>query len=143
MNRKHLTIAAVALICLSVVVMPSGTSAQTSDIGLSVSTGSATATRGSGVAVFGLVTNNTTRKMRTTVSLSSQSPCGTETAIGEVTLSLDPGKSVALSSYYPIPADACTGMYAITITGDTSKSGGKNSSASTSNPSATAYVEVQ
>lgn len=141
MNRKHFTIAALALLCLSLVAMPSGTGAQTSDLGLSVKTGSPTATRGEGVAVFGLVTNNTSSKMRTTVSFSAHSPCGTETFIGQARVWLDPGKSVALSSYYAIPADACTGTYAITLSEDSGK--GKNSTSSASTPSATAYVDVQ
>jgi uncharacterized membrane protein len=79
--------------------------------------------------------------MRVTTSISAFSPCGTETSFGEQRLSLDGGKGVALSVYYPIPADACPGTYAITITADTGKNS-KNSTAAAL-PSTTAYVEVK
>ena len=140
--RNYLLKGVLALACLTLVSMPLPVNAQSSDLGLSIGTSSATATRGGGVAVFGLVTNNTSSKMRATVSLSSLSSCGAETSLGEQTVSLDPGKSVALSVYYPIAANACVGMYAVTISGSAAKGSGKNASAAPA-PSATAYVEVQ
>lgn len=132
-----------AVVCLSLISLPlTVVNAQSSDIGLSIKMGSATVARGSGVAVFGLVTNNTSSKMRTTVSISAISPCGTETSLGDARVSLEAGKSVALSVYFPIANDACTGMYAVTIIADSGKAGGKNSTAIAA-PSATAFVEVQ
>ena len=141
--RKYLMIGVVlALVCFTLISVPLPVQAQSSDIGLSIGTSSPTVSRGGGVAIFALVSNNTTSKMRATVSISAFSPCGTETSFGEQRLTLEAGKGVALSVYYPIPADACTGMYAITITADTGKNSGKNSTAA-STPSTTAYVEVQ
>ena len=131
-----------AVVCLSLVSLPLTVSAQSADVGLSIRMGSATVNRGDGVAVFALVTNNTTNKMRTTVSISAFSPCGTETSLGERKVSLEAGKSVALSVYYPIASDACTGMYAVTISADSDKGGGRNVPV-TATSSATAYVEVQ
>lgn len=140
--RNYLMIGVLALACLTLISAPLPVKAQTSDVGLSIGTSSPTVARGGGVAIFALVTNNTTSKTRATVSISAFSPCGTETSFGEQRLSLEPGKGVALSVYYPVPADACTGMYAITITADTGKNSNKNSTAASS-PSTTAYVEVQ
>lgn len=131
----------VALVCLTFLLLPLPTSAQGTDVGLSIGTSASSVTRGGGVAVFALVTNNSTSRIRPTVTLSAFSSCGTETRLGENRLTIDPGKSVALSVYYPVPSDACTGMYAVTITSDSGKTGGKNASVSTS--SATAYVEVK
>ncbi|MGH9956190.1 MAG: hypothetical protein ACREBC_03545 [Pyrinomonadaceae bacterium] len=139
--RNHLIKSFLVLACLALISVPLPVNAQSSDLGLSIGTGSSTAQRGSGVAVFGLVTNNTSSRMRATVSISTVSPCGTETSLGEVKLSLEAGKSIALSVYYPIPADACTGTYAVTISGSSGK-GGKNAVEATPS-SATAYVEVQ
>jgi hypothetical protein len=140
--RNYLMIGVLALACFTLLSVPLPVMAQSSDIGLSIGTSSPTVARGGGVAIFALVTNNTASKMRATVSISAFSPCGTETSFGEQRLSLEGGKGVALSVYYPIPADACTGTYAITITADTGKNSNKNSTAASS-PSTTAYVEVQ
>ncbi|HSE23220.1 MAG TPA: hypothetical protein VLB68_16250 [Pyrinomonadaceae bacterium] len=140
--KRFFSQTAVALACLTFLLLPLPTSAQSSDLGLSIGTSASSVTRGGGVAVYALVTNNSTSKIRTTVSISSHSSCGTETRLGENTLTLEPGKSVALSVYYPIPSNACTGMYAVTISAESGKQGGgKNASVSSS--SATAYVEVQ
>lgn len=79
--------------------------------------------------------------MRATVSITALSSCGTETSLGNQRISLEAGKSVALSVYYPISSDACTGTYAVTLSADTGKAGRNSTTAST--PSATAYVEVQ
>ena len=140
--KKFFSQTVVALACLTFLVLPLPTSAQSNDLGLSIGTSASSVTRGGGVAVFALVTNNSTSKMRTTVSLSSHSSCGTETRLGENNLTIEPGKSVALSVYYPIPSDACTGMYAVSINADSGKAGG-GKNASTSSASAIAYVEVQ
>jgi uncharacterized membrane protein len=140
--RNYLIIGILALVCFTLVSVPLPVEAQSSDVGLSIGTSSPAVARGGGVAIFALVTNNTTSKMRVTTSISAFSPCGTETSFGEQRLSLDAGKGVALSVYYPIPADACPGMYAITITADTGKNSNKNSTAAAL-PSTTAYVEVK
>jgi uncharacterized membrane protein len=131
----------VALACLTFLLLPLPTSAQSSDVSLSIGTSAPTVTRGGGVAVYALVTNNSTSKIRSTVTLSAFSSCGSETRLGENRLTIEPGKSVALSVYYPVPSDACTGMYAVTINADSGKTGGKTASVSSS--SATAYVDVQ
>ena len=132
----------VALVCLTFLALPLPTSAQSSNVALSIGTSAPTVSRGGGVAVYALVTNTSTSKIRTTVSLSAFSSCGTETRLGENNLTIEAGKSVALSVYYPVSSDACTGMYAVTINADSGKTGGgKNASISAS--SATAYLEVK
>ena len=141
--RKHLVKGLIAVACFTLVSLPLPVSAQTSNIGLSIGTSSPTVTRGSGVAVYALVTNSGLTKLKTNVSVSALSPCGLETSLGEVRVSLDPGKAVALSVYYPVAADACTGMYAVTISAESSSGKGPDKSAATISPSATAYLEVK
>lgn len=141
--RKYLVTTVLLLACLALISVPLPVNAQSSEIGLSIGTSSSTVARGSGVAVFGLVTNNTSSKVRVTVALSSFSPCGVETSLGGGRLALDPGKSIAISSYYPIAADACTGMYSVTISADSGKGSNRNSTTAAAIPSATTYVEVQ
>ncbi len=128
--------------CLAFVSVPLPVNAQSSNVGLSIGTVSSSATRGSGVPVFALVTNKGAKTLRTTVSISVVSPCGGETSLGSTKVSLEPDRAVSLSAVYQIPADACTGMYAVTISADSP--GGKGAAkASTTSPSATAYFEVK
>ncbi len=92
--------------------------------------------------VSALVTNNTSKKIRATVTLMSVSACGTDTSLAYQRISLDAGRSVALSVVYPISADACQGMYSLTISAD-SGNGPSGKSALSAASSATAYVMVQ
>jgi hypothetical protein len=140
--RNYIIKSFLALACLALMAVPLPVNAQSSQVGLSIATSASTVARGGGVAVFGLVTNNTSTRMRVTVSLSSFSPCGVETSLGGGRLSLEPGRSIAVSSYYPVAADACTGVYAVTISAESEKGSNKNSTAAAA-PSATAYLEVQ
>ena len=137
--RNYFMKSLIALAVLTFVSVPLPVNAQSSDVGLSIGTSSSTVTRGGGVAVFALVTNNSSAKVRVTVSLSAHSACGTETSLGSQRVALDPGKSVSLSVYYTVPADACMGMYAITI----SNAGRVSDKTAAPAPSATAYLEVK
>jgi len=133
-----------ALACLALVAIPMPVSAQGSDVGLSIGASPTTVTRGSTVAIFGLVTNNTNNKMRTTVTINSVAPScggGSTTSLGYTKLSLGPGESIHVSLVYPIPADACPGEYAITISADSGKTTGKTAAASVA--AATTWVMVQ
>jgi uncharacterized membrane protein len=77
--------------------------------------------------------------LRTSVTFTSLSSCGIETAIGTTRLSLNAGQSMQVTVSYPLPPDACLGMYTVSITAN---SGGRKS-ASTAAPSASAYLTVQ
>jgi len=140
--RKHLIKSFLALTCLVLVAVPLPVRAQSADVGLSISASPTTVARGGNVVVSALVTNNTSKKMRATVTLMSVSACGTETSLAYQRISLDAGRTVALTVLYPISADACQGMYSLTISAD-SGNGASGKSAPAAPSSATAYVMVQ
>ena len=94
------------------------------------------------MVVSALVTNTTSKRMRATVTLMSLSPCGTETSLSYQRINLEAGRTVALTVLYPISADACQGMYSLTISADSGKSSPGNNAPATKS-SATAYVTVQ
>ena len=54
--KRFFSQTAVALACLTLLLLPLPTSAQTSDLGLSIGTSANAVNRGGGVAVFALVT---------------------------------------------------------------------------------------
>ena len=122
--------------CLTLVLVPAPVTAQSSAIGLTLRVNPTSSSPGGTVGVFGIITNNTSSKLRTTVTLSSLSACGIQTQIGYTRLALNPGQSMQITVSYPIAPDACLGLYAISIG---ASSGGKNASES----SATAYLTVQ
>ena len=140
--RNYIIKSVLALTCLVLVGVPLPVRAQSANVGLSIAASPTTVARGGNVVVSALVTNNTSKKMRATVTLMSFSPCGTETSLAYQRISLDAGRTVALTVLYPISADACQGMYSLTISADSGNSSpGNNASAATS--TATAYVNVQ
>ena len=140
--RKYLVAAILSLACLALISVPLPVSAQSADVALSISASPTTVVRGGNVVVSALVTNTTSKRMRATVTLMSYSPCGTETSLAYQRINLDAGRTVALTVLYPISADACQGMYSVTISAESGKSSpGNNAPAARS--SATAYVDVQ
>lgn len=132
----YLTKSVMALIFLTLLAVSLPARAQTSDVGLSIRVNPTTGIAGGTVGVFGVVTNNTSSKLRTTVTFTSKSPCGLETNIGYSKIALNPGQAIQVTVSYVLAPDACPGQYAITIS---SSSGGKNSTGN----SATAYLTVQ
>ena len=119
-----------ALVCLTMILVPAPVSAQTSDVGLTVRVSPTTVKAGSTVGIISYVTNNTGKKLRTTVSFNSLSPCGIETSIGYHRLALNPGQTMMVTATYPLGTDACIGTYTVSIT-------------ATSGASASAYLVVQ
>jgi len=138
--RKHLLKGVLALACLTLVSIPLPVTAQGPDLGMSIRVNPSSTTPGSTVGVFAIVTNNTSKSLKTTVTFTSLSPCGTETSLGYNRLSLYPGQTVWVTVSYPIPPDACAGQYAISIV---EKSGGKPSGTSAAENAATCYLSVQ
>jgi len=127
------------LACLTLVSVPLPAKAQGSDLGMSISVNPSEVTPGATVGVFAIVTNNTSKQLRTTVTFSSVSPCGTETSLGYNRLSLYPGQTVWVTVSYPVPPDACKGTYTISIS---EKSSSEGPSASAADVSASCYLSV-
>ena len=140
--RKYLVTTVLSLACLALISLPLPVRAQSAEVALSISASPTTVARGGNVVVSALVTNTTSKRMRATVTLMSLSPCGTETSLSYQRINLEAGRTVALTVLYPISADACQGMYSLTISADSGKSSPGNNAPATKS-SATAYVTVQ
>jgi len=134
MILRNLIRSVFALLCLTMVLVPAPVKAQSSDLTMSIAAYPSTAHAGDDIGIYALVINSTSGKLRTTVTFTSLSPCGKQTTLGFNRLSLYPNQGIQLSIQYALPADACPGTYAVTIS-----SGGKNSVGS----SATTYITVQ
>lgn len=139
--RNYLIKGVITTICLTMLLVPAPVTAQSSDLGLTIRVTPTTAAAGTTVGVVSFVTNNTSSKLRTTVTFTSLSPCGVTTNIGYNRVALSPGQTIMVTVTYPIAPDACVGTYAISINAK-SGGGGKNST-SASTPSATAFLTVQ
>ena len=129
--RRYAAIIALALVCLTVVSGPQAVNAQkgnqggggsTSDCaGITVYTSSPQVTRGYNIGVVAMVVNCSSSRQRVTVQITSVSACGVESAIGYNRVALNPGQSIQVTVAYPIPADACPGVYTVTATASASK----------------------
>ncbi len=137
--RSHLIKSTLGLVCMALFCVLTAANAQGQSLGLSIRVNPTTISPGGTVGVFAMVTNNTSSKVRTTVTFTSLSPCGTETNLGYNKLALNPSQTVQVTVSYPIPPDACLGQYAVSISA--SSGGGKNSTSSTL--ISTAYLLVQ
>jgi hypothetical protein len=132
---RNLIRSVLALACLTMVLVPAPVRAQSSSIGLTITLSPNTTTPNGIVSIYGLVTNNSSSRLRATVTLSSLSPCGVETALGYNRLVINPGASTYVTVGYKLQPDACLGVHTITITAG----GGKNSAS----VSASGYLTVQ
>ncbi|HLN98771.1 MAG TPA: hypothetical protein VK208_09945 [Pyrinomonadaceae bacterium] len=137
--RNYIIKSFLAVACLALVSIPLPVRAQSSDLGMSISVNPTSTSPGGTVGVFAIVTNYTSKNLKTTVTFTSLSPCGTETSLGYNRLSLYPGQTVWVTVSYPIPPDACPGMYSISIS---EKSGGKPSGNNAAQNGATCYLSV-
>ena len=142
MMRSYLPKIFLTIACLALIAMPLPVGAQSSDVGLSIRVMPGTTSPGTNVAFSGLVTNNTSKKMRTELTVTSLAPCGGETTIGFVKVALEPGQTKFVSGAYSIPADACLGMYTVTLSAEMGGGNGP-ASAATVDPSASAFLEVK
>jgi len=138
--RNYLLKGFLALACLTLVSIPLPVTAQSPDLGMSIRVNPTSTSPGSTVGVFAIVTNNTSKNLKTTVTFTSLSSCGTETSLGYNRLSLYPGQTVWVTVSYPLSPDACPGQYTISIA---EKSTGKTSGTSAVENSATCYLSVQ
>src|SRR5215475_3528820 len=98
--KKYFVSSIMMLVCLTLVLVPPA-KAQGSSVGLSIRVSPTTTSPGTTVGVIGYVTNNTGKKMRTTVTFTSLSPCGIETSIGYHRVSLNPGQTMMITATYP------------------------------------------
>jgi len=109
--------------------------AQSADTSLFISLSPTTVTAGEWSGVSGIVINNTSAKVRLTVTFSAVDPCGTKTDLGYNRLALNPGQSVLITTAYPTKATSCRGTHVVTIS-----TGGKSGAPAIS---ASANLEVQ
>ena len=106
-----------ALVCLTMILVPAPVQAQGgAGVGLSLRVSPTTTSPGTTVGIISYVTNISGKKLRTTVTFTSLSPCGIETSIGYHKLALNPGQTMMVTATYPIGSDACLGTYAINMT---------------------------
>src|SRR2546426_8895928 len=112
-TSRNLIKGVLALACLALVLVPVPVKAQSSDLSMSIAAYPSAAHPGDDVGVYALVINTTSSKLRTTVTFTSLSACGTQTTLGYNRLSLYPNQGIQLSVQYPLSADACPGTYAI------------------------------
>jgi len=125
--QNYIIKGALSVALLTMMSAFAATKAQTpSDLEMSISVNPSTVSRGGTVGVFALVKNTTSSRLRATVTLDSLSPCGTRT-LGSNKLDLQPGQAIQVTVSYPIPADACLGMYQVSIS-EKSGGGGRRSS---------------
>jgi len=94
-------------------------------LNMSIGTSPAVTSPGSMVGEFALVTNCSSSRVRTTVTFSSMSPCGIKSVCGSHKLVLDPNEAIQVTCSWPVPTDACLGLYTVSI------SAGSGQSAST------------
>jgi uncharacterized membrane protein len=116
------------MVCLTLSLLPLPVNAQKAQetaaaacSGISVYTSSPQVTRGYNLGVVALVLNCSSSKQRITVQITSVSACGVESAIGYNRVALNPGQSIQVTVAYPIPTDACPGVYTVTATASASK----------------------
>ena len=141
--RNYAIKCALLVVVLTMLSAASAVKAQTtSDVNLSISVNPGTVSPGGTVGVFATVTNTTSSKLRTPVTITSLAPCGTQTVLGTNRLALLPGQTIQVTVSYPVPADACLGNYIISVS--TGSGGGKRTSgSSTAAPFASASLMVQ
>jgi hypothetical protein len=132
--RNYMMKSFLALACLALVLVPMPVKAS-SDMYISVNP--TTVLAGEWARVTGVVMNNSSRSVKTTVTFTAVDPCGTEMNLGFNRLSLAPGEQVLITTSYPTSSNACHGTHTVTMS-----SGGKGKN-SAPVPGATAYLEVQ
>jgi len=134
--QRFLIKTALVLTCLTLTAVPLPVRAQSPALAMTIGTNPTSVKPGGTVGVFALVTNNSTSRVRTTVSFTSLASCGIQTSLGSHKLVLEPGQSIQVTVSYPIAPNACSGVYTVTISGG---GGGKGSVGS----SASCYLTVQ
>jgi hypothetical protein len=91
-------------------------------LNMSIGVSPSTTSPGSMVGEFALVTNCSSSRVRTTVTFSSMSPCGVKSVCGSHKLVLDPNEAIQVTCSWPIPTDACLGLYTVTISASSGQS---------------------
>lgn len=145
MNKKlglisnHVSKCPLMLMCLALLCLPlfaqssnpqqeparGGGGGGSSCLNMSIGVSPGVASPGSMVGEFALVNNCSSSRVRTTVTLWSMSPCGIKSICGSHKLVLDPNESIQVTCSWPVPTNACLGLYTVTI------SAGSGQSAST------------
>jgi hypothetical protein len=134
--RNYLMKSLLALACLALVVAPMPVKAAGAGMWITVSPTSVLAGEWAGVSA--VISNNSSSKMRVTVTFSAVDTCGTKMDLGYNRLALAAGQSVLVTTAYPTSSTACRGMHTVTVSSGGS-GGGKGGS---TGASASAYLEV-
>jgi len=134
--RNRLMKSMLALACLALVLVPLPARAQSST-SLFVSVNPTSVLAGEWVRVTGVVVNNSTSKVRVTVTFTAVDPCGTKMDLGYNRLAMNPGDQVLITTAYPTSPDACRGTHTVTMS-----TGGTKGKTAASSPNASATVEV-
>ena len=126
--KSALMLMGLALLCLPLFAQSSKPQPEpnrgggSSCLNMSIGVSPSTASPGSLVGEFALVTNCSTSRVRTTVTFSSMSPCGVKSVCGSHKLVLDPNEAIQVTCSWPIPTDACPGLYTVTISAGSGQS---------------------
>ena len=70
---------------------------------------------GLNIGVFGRITNCSSRKVRYTVIVSSNSSCGAETIIASNRIAFGGSESKLISVSYPVAPDTCLGSMTVSV----------------------------
>jgi hypothetical protein len=133
--RKYFVRALLATACLAMLLVPAPVKTQAAGMDLYISVSPTAVLAGEWAAVSSVVVNNSSSKVRMTVTFSAVDPCGTKMDLGYNRLALAPGQSVLVTTAYPTSQTACRGMHTVTVsTGGKGRDGGA---------SANAYLDVQ
>jgi hypothetical protein len=133
--RNYLIKSVLALACLTLVLVPAPVKTHAAGMDMYINVSPTSVLAGEWAGVSAVVINNSSSKMRMTVTFTAVDPCGTKMSLGYNRLALAPGQSVLVTTAYPTSADSCRGTHTVTIS-----TGGKGNNAGSS---ANAYLEVQ
>ena len=114
--RSRMFIVTTVLLPFAMTLVPAPVSA--AGVNLTVTVSPTSVLAGEWAGVSGIVVNNSTAKIKTTVTFSAVDSCGTKTDLGYNRLMLAAGQSVLITTAYPTNASACRGTHTITMSGN-------------------------
>jgi len=133
--RNYLMKSALVVACLGLVLVPAPVTTRAAGMDMYISVSPTSVLAGEWAGVSAVVINNSSSKMRMTVTFVAVDPCGSTMDLGYNRLALAPGQSVLVTTAYPTSANSCRGMHTVSVS-----TAGKGRNAGVS---ANAYLEVQ
>lgn len=132
---RNIARSALAIACLTLVLVPGPVATQAAGMDMYISVSPTSVLAGEWAGVSAVVMNNSSSRVRMTVTFAAVDPCGTKMDLGYNRLVLAPGQSVLVTTAYATDPNACRGTHTVTIS-----TGGKGKN---SGSSANAYLNVQ